>query len=72
MNFNEIVQNTGMFVWVIIALLAIWWIGSVPVFIKNMLEKKGKPVPGILEDHIVIVEIVWIAALLFAAWKLGI
>lgn len=72
MNFNEIVQNTGMFVWVIIALVAIWWIGSVPVFIKNMLEKKGKPVPGILEDHIVIVEIVWIAILLFVAWKIGI
>lgn len=72
MNFNEIVQNTGMFVWVIIALVAIWWIGGIPVFIKNMLEKKGKPVPGILEDHIVIVEIVWIAALLFIAGKIGI
>lgn len=72
MNFNEIVQNTGMFVWVIIALIAIWWIGSVPVFIKNLLEKKGKPVPAILEDHIVIVEIVWIALLLFIAWKIGI
>ena len=67
--FNEIVEHVGMWVIVLVGLLLVWWIGGIPVAVKSWLEKKGKKVPALLEDHIVLVEIVWIALLVFLGYR---
>ena len=64
-DWNELITNTGLWVWVIVALGALWVIGSIPVYIRDPFRKQGKPAPALLEDHIVLVEIVWIAILFY-------
>ncbi len=69
MDFNEIITNTGIWVWVIIGLLALWVIGGLPSAVKNWARKKGRPMPAWYEDHIVLIEIVWICLLVFLAYR---
>ncbi len=68
MDFNEIVTHTGMWVWVLIALAALWFIIFIPSAIKNYALKREWKCAEWLDKHIVIIEIVWIAALLFVGW----
>lgn len=67
MNFNELPQNIGMWVLVLVMLAALWFVGGLPVRIRNRGLEKGWKFAEWLDGHIVVVEIAWIALLLFLA-----
>ena len=70
MNFNEFSQNVGMWVIVLAGLALIFALGGLPSGLRNKLLEKGHPLGRWLDDHIVVVQIVWIALLLFLASKI--
>ena len=62
---DRIIANTGLWVWVIIALVALWFLAFVPAKIKNHALEKQWKCADFLDKYIVIIEIAWIALLLY-------
>ena len=71
MNFNEFSQNVGMWVIVLVMLAVVLALGGLPSGLRNKLLEKGHPLGRWLDDHIVVVQIVWIALLLFLSSKIA-
>ena len=67
-NWNNVVEHIVMWVGVILILGLVWIFLGLPAYFKGWLEKKHKKVPKLLDDHIVIIEIVWIAVWLYIGY----
>jgi len=60
-NWNNVIGTVVIVVGSIFLLGLVWVFLGLPAYFKGWLEKKHKDVPKILKDHIVIIELAWIA-----------
>ena len=71
MDFNKLVENTGLIVWLIIGLVAVFVLLFLPFMVLGKLQKSGKTVPFV-SAHPFIAWILWLVLVYLVFKRLNI
>lgn len=70
-DFNSLITDTGMLVWILAGLAVGFIIMFFPIMLQDWMHKREKQFPYWIEKHIVLVQIIWVAVLFLAVKILG-